>query len=70
MLYRSVAAGPFCTWCGSPPPVLQATKGKQSISFYTLPEYETWKEETGGHGWKIKYYKGGSQWGGVAWLQV
>ena len=43
------------------PRFLQATKGRQSISFYTLPEYETWREEQGGGGWKIRYYKGG--WG-------
>eukprot|EP00887_Chlorella_sp_A99_P005643 scaffold1.g5643.t1 len=39
-------------------PIIKATKGRESISFYTLPEYEQWKEATGGHGWKIKYYKG------------
>jgi Toprim domain-containing protein len=28
-------------------------------SFYTVPEYEVWKEENnGGSGWHIKYYKG------------
>ena len=43
-------------------PIIKATKGKQSKVFYTLPEYENWKEhaeETGtGRGWNIKYYKG------------
>ena len=35
-------------------------KGRDSISFYTLPEYDNWKEARGGsvRGWKIKYYKG------------
>ncbi|CAI7749967.1 unnamed protein product, partial [Closterium sp. NIES-54] len=30
------------------------------ISFYTIPEYESWKESLGGStkGWSIKYYKG------------
>ena len=29
-------------------------------TFFTLPEYENWKESTGndGKGWRIKYYKG------------
>lgn len=41
-------------------PIVKVTKGKQSKTFFTLPEYETWKESTGndGKGWKIKYYKG------------
>lgn len=38
---------------------MQATKGRQSRVFYTMPEYETWKEEAGNlRGWSIKYYKG------------
>merc|ERR1712060_955751 len=40
-------------------PIVKVTKGKQQTSFYTMPEYETWKKETdNGKGWKIKYYKG------------
>ncbi|KAG7364360.1 DNA topoisomerase [Nitzschia inconspicua] len=41
-------------------PIVKVTKGKQSKTFFTLPEYESWKESTGndGKGWKIKYYKG------------
>jgi DNA topoisomerase-2 len=39
-------------------PIIKAKKGKQSISFYTLPEYETWKESPDSKGWTIKYYKG------------
>lgn len=35
----------------------QATKGRESISFYTLPEYEEWKESNNTRGWTIKYYK-------------
>lgn len=36
------------------------TKGKKSETFFTLPQYENWREDTGndGKGWKIKYYKG------------
>lgn len=34
------------------------TKGKKEISFFTIPEYETWKEENlDGRGWNIKYFK-------------
>ncbi|ORY48818.1 DNA topoisomerase, partial [Leucosporidium creatinivorum] len=40
-------------------PIVKVTKGKKEISFFTIPEYETWKEEThDGRGWKIKYFKG------------
>jgi hypothetical protein len=41
-------------------PIVKALKGKQSLSFYTLPEYEAWKESLGGStkGWQVKYYKG------------
>ena len=37
--------------------VRQATKGRQVLAFYSLPEYEAWKEAAG-PGWSIKYYKG------------
>jgi len=41
-------------------PIVKVTKGKKSETFFTLPQYEIWREETGddGKGWKIKYYKG------------
>ena len=41
-------------------PILKATKGKEVISFYTIPEYKKWLESKGKNkkGWKIKYYKG------------
>mmetsp|Transcript_21683 Transcript_21683/g.35833 ORF Transcript_21683/g.35833 Transcript_21683/m.35833 type:complete len:1417 (-) Transcript_21683:66-4316(-) len=41
-------------------PIVKATKGKKSRTFFTLPEYEVWKDSTGneGKGFKIKYYKG------------
>lgn len=40
-------------------PIVKVTKGKQELSFFTLPEYETWKEmNNDGKGWVIKYFKG------------
>lgn len=40
-------------------PIVKCTKGKQEISFFTMPEYEQWKEVNNeGKGWVIKYYKG------------
>ncbi|KAJ8331328.1 DNA topoisomerase 2 [Batrachochytrium dendrobatidis] len=44
-------------------PIVRATKGKghnkQEISFFTIPEFEQWKEvNSGGRGWTTKYFKG------------
>lgn len=40
-------------------PIIKATKGREVKSFFTIPEYEQWKESSeGGRGWTIKYYKG------------
>jgi DNA topoisomerase II len=39
-------------------PVVKATKGSQTLAFYTLNEYEAWKNSTSASGWKIKYFKG------------
>jgi len=40
-------------------PIVRVTKAKKSKAFFTLPEYETWKEANGeGKGWTTKYYKG------------
>lgn len=41
-------------------PIVKASKGKKNLTFFTLPEYDSWKESTGneGKGFKIKYYKG------------
>uniref|UniRef100_A0A7S1Z3I8 DNA topoisomerase 2 n=1 Tax=Ditylum brightwellii TaxID=49249 RepID=A0A7S1Z3I8_9STRA len=41
-------------------PIVKATKGKKSKTFFTLPEYETWKDSTGNDakGYTVKYYKG------------
>ncbi|XP_057870528.2 DNA topoisomerase 2 [Cryptomeria japonica] len=42
-------------------PIVRAThKNGKVLSFYTLPEYEAWRESVSGSisGWSIKYYKG------------
>ncbi|RZC81985.1 hypothetical protein C5167_044563 [Papaver somniferum] len=43
-------------------PIVKVThrKNKNVISFYSMPEYETWLESLGGSskGWDVKYYKG------------
>ncbi|OVA09462.1 DNA topoisomerase II [Macleaya cordata] len=42
-------------------PIVKATnKNGKVMSFYSMPEYESWKESLGGSatGWSIKYYKG------------
>ncbi|KAL8098365.1 DNA topoisomerase 2 isoform X2 [Apium graveolens] len=44
-------------------PIVKATKNDSTnkvLSFYTIPEYENWKETLGNalRGWTIKYYKG------------
>jgi DNA topoisomerase-2 len=39
-------------------PILKASKGKIVLSFYSLPEFNQWKDENSLVGWKIKYYKG------------
>ncbi|XP_033628868.1 DNA topoisomerase 2-alpha-like isoform X1 [Asterias rubens] len=40
-------------------PIVKVTKAKDSQSFYSIPEFEQWKnEEEHPKTWKIKYYKG------------
>ncbi|XP_023226762.1 DNA topoisomerase 2-alpha-like isoform X2 [Centruroides sculpturatus] len=40
-------------------PIVKISKGKEEMSFYSLPEYEEWKQQTPNwNTWKIKYYKG------------
>ncbi|XP_030493385.2 DNA topoisomerase 2 isoform X1 [Cannabis sativa] len=42
-------------------PIVKATnKNGNELAFYTMPEYEAWKESLRGNanGWTIKYYKG------------
>lgn len=39
-------------------PIVKVTKGKQERMFFTIPEYEEWKEENNnGNGWFAKYLK-------------
>lgn len=51
---RPSSSSPYAT-----PGLSQASKGKQRMVFYTMPEYEAWKESLGGTtaGWSVKYYK-------------
>jgi DNA topoisomerase-2 len=47
--------------CSLATPLLKATKRGQVLSFYSAPEFESWKEaqgEDGLKGWTLKYYKG------------
>ncbi len=39
-------------------PVIKAFKGKKTLEFYNLVEYNNWKESSSTSGWRIKYYKG------------
>lgn len=44
------------------PPLLQVRKGNRTQTFYTMPEYEAWRESLANSrdasGWDVKYYKG------------
>ncbi|XP_062866444.1 DNA topoisomerase 2-beta [Trichomycterus rosablanca] len=40
-------------------PIVKATKNKQEVSFYSIPEFDEWKKQTENYKtWHIKYYKG------------
>jgi len=41
-------------------PLLKATRGKNTMCFYSQPEFEAWAstQADGSTGWKVKYYKG------------
>ncbi|ROJ30508.1 DNA topoisomerase 2-beta [Anabarilius grahami] len=40
-------------------PIVKASKNKQEVSFYSIPEFEEWKKHTENFKtWHIKYYKG------------
>ncbi|EDV26331.1 uncharacterized protein TRIADDRAFT_23201, partial [Trichoplax adhaerens] len=40
-------------------PIVKVTKGKNEIAFYSIPEFEEWKQNTASYkSWKVKYYKG------------
>ncbi|KAG4072540.1 hypothetical protein HA402_004629 [Bradysia odoriphaga] len=40
-------------------PIVKATKKKEELSFFSLPEFEEWKADTpNSHTYNVKYYKG------------
>lgn len=39
-------------------PIVKATKGKETITFYNLTDYDNWKETDESKCYKVKYYKG------------
>jgi DNA topoisomerase-2 len=39
-------------------PIVKLTKSSQVHSFYTLTDYDNWKNENNASGWAVKYYKG------------
>ncbi|KAM8966600.1 DNA topoisomerase 2-beta isoform 2-T2 [Pelodytes ibericus] len=40
-------------------PIVKATKNKQELSFYSIPEFDEWKKQMETQKlWKVKYYKG------------
>ncbi|XP_035756801.1 DNA topoisomerase 2-alpha [Egretta garzetta] len=40
-------------------PIIKASKNKEEIAFYSIPEFEEWKHSTQNYNsWKVKYYKG------------
>uniref|UniRef100_A0A6C0APK8 DNA topoisomerase (ATP-hydrolyzing) n=1 Tax=viral metagenome TaxID=1070528 RepID=A0A6C0APK8_9ZZZZ len=49
-------AGFLCTLLT---PLLKASKGSTTTSFYNIQEFNAWKTtHNNGHGWHVKYYKG------------
>ncbi|XP_069033095.1 DNA topoisomerase 2-beta isoform X1 [Embiotoca jacksoni] len=40
-------------------PIVKATKSKQELAFYSIPEFDEWKKQTENNKtWHVKYYKG------------
>ncbi|XP_061109573.1 DNA topoisomerase 2-beta isoform X2 [Conger conger] len=40
-------------------PIVKASKNKQELAFYSIPEFDEWKKQTENYKtWHIKYYKG------------
>ncbi|XP_078277082.1 DNA topoisomerase 2-beta isoform X2 [Rhinoraja longicauda] len=40
-------------------PLVKATKNKQELAFYSIPEFDEWKKHAENNkSWKVKYYKG------------
>jgi len=54
--HELVAIPGFLTYMATP--IVKAAKGKETKSFYSQVEYETWRKGEGAKGWKVKYYKG------------
>lgn len=54
--FRELLERDFAMWLATP--IIRVSKGKQVIKFYTLPQYEEWKQNTPQSGWKAKYFKG------------
>jgi DNA topoisomerase-2 len=46
----------FITYMSTP--IVKATKGTKTLSFYTQYQYEEWRKTPESNGWKVKYYKG------------
>ena len=44
--------------CSLMTPLLKATRRGITISFYTVQEFESWKEKNNSKQWTLKYYKG------------
>ena len=40
-------------------PIVRVSKGKNEISFYSMPAFQKWKSKTeNSQTWELKYYKG------------
>ena len=46
----------FITYMATP--IVKASKGAQTKTFYTQYAYEEWRKTDAARGWKVKYYKG------------
>jgi len=44
--------------CSMATPIVKAFKGNDIQTFYTLQDYEKWKQQVDTNRWRIKYYKG------------
>jgi DNA topoisomerase-2 len=39
-------------------PLVKVSRGRETLSFYSLSDYHSWESEEERVGWKVKYYKG------------
>jgi len=39
-------------------PIIKAFKGKETVTFFTINDYQNWIKNNNVTGWNIKYYKG------------